>query len=181
MADEYSRLSLLVNGQILLPALVLEDEASEQSDFRAVGTGSCDFSILVDLRRSHQARHTAEGVRTRDSAETNKPNESVRCKLIREMNAVLRQDQVRAPGTGQDRKLRWQTPAQGGTSSAVGPKQPVPAPVGNSANAAIVAALRASKVFFTHLHFAPLDLSAFRHPIIDEKSSSRHKVLTGTL
>ena len=73
-----------------------------------MGAGNCDFSILVELRRSHQTetRHAAEGVRTRDSAVTNRPNESFRCKLIQEVGAVLRQEQIRALGTGQDRKLR---------------------------------------------------------------------------
>lgn len=163
MAEEHSRLSLLVNQRIILPALVLEDEASERSDFRAVGTGNHDFSILVELRRSHQTRHAAEGVRTRDSAETDRPNESVRCKLIREMNAVLRQGQIRAPGTGQIRTLRWQTPGEGGTSSQPGREQSAMIPTGNSANAATVATLRVGKVFPGFLHSAPLDLLGLRH------------------
>ena len=148
MAEEHARLSLLVNKRIQLPALVLEDEISEPYDLRTVGTGNCDFSVLVELRRSHQTQHATEGVRTRDAAETNRPSESVRCKLIREMNALLRQDQNRAPGTGQDRKLRWETPAQGKTGSAPGHLQPTPVPTGNSANAATVAVLRVRKVPF---------------------------------
>jgi hypothetical protein len=98
IAEDLFRLSSLVNKQIILPTLVLEGEASEQYDFRSVGTGNHDFSVLVELRRSHQTQHAAEGVRTRDSAEINRPNESVRCKLIRELNPVLRQDQVLALG-----------------------------------------------------------------------------------
>jgi hypothetical protein len=67
------------------------------------------------------------------------------------MNALLRQDQIRAPGTGQDRKLRWQTLTQGATASDSGHQQPMPAPTGNSANAAIVAGLKSTKVSFDHL------------------------------
>ena len=63
------------------------------------------------------------------------------------MNAVLRQDQIRAAGTGQERKLRWQTPSQGGTGPGPGHQQPAPVPTGNSANAAAAAALRTRKVF----------------------------------
>jgi hypothetical protein len=166
---EHARLSLLINKQIRLPALVLEDEASEPYDLRTVGTGDHDFSVLVDLRRSHQTRHAAEGVRTRDSTETNRPNESVRCKLIREMNALLRQDQVRAPGTGQDRKLRWEAPTQEATGADPGHQQPVPVPTGNSANAATVTASRVRKVFFWLSPFWPLDLQSLGVRLSDEK------------
>lgn len=147
MAEAYARLSLLVDKRASLPALILDDEASAPYDLRTLGVGDHDFSILVELRRSHQTRYAAEGVRTRDSSGTNKQDESVRCKLIREMNAVLRQDQVRAAGTGQDRKLRWETPAQGDIASGPGRQQPASVPTGNSANAATVATLRTQKVF----------------------------------
>ena len=140
MVEEYNRLSALVNGRIQLPALVLEDEISESYDLRILGGGSHDFSILVELRRLHQTRHAAKGVHTRDSAETNKAGESMRCKLIREMNALLRQDQTRATGTGQGRELRWQT-SEGTEDSG-----PAPALTGNSANAAAVATLKHKKV-----------------------------------
>ena len=86
MAQEYARLSLLVNGKYQLPALVLEDEPSDPYGLTALGAGNHDFSILVGLRHLHQTQHAAEGVRTRDSAETNGPGESVWCKLIRELN-----------------------------------------------------------------------------------------------
>ena len=69
---------------------VLDDEASEPYDLRTVGAGNHDFSIPVELRRSHQTRYAAEGVRTRSSTRTDGPEESVLCKLIREMNAALR-------------------------------------------------------------------------------------------
>ena len=154
MAEEHARLSSLVNKQASLPALVLEDEPFEQYDLRTVEAGNHDFSVLVGLRRSHQTRHTAEGVRTRDSAEANRPDESVRCKLIRKMNAILRQDQIRAPGTGQDCKLRWQTPARGEPSTNPGYQQAVPAPAGNSVNAAIVTGLKTQKVLFTCSYLA---------------------------
>ena len=150
MAEEYARLSSLLKKQILLPALVLEDEASERYDITTVGGGNHDLSVLVGTRRLHQTQHAAEGVRTRDSADINRPSESIRCKLIREMNALIRQDQIRAPGTGQDRKLRWQTPAQGGTSTiSPGHQQSALALTGNSANAATVAGLRTKKVPFS--------------------------------
>jgi DNA-binding transcriptional MocR family regulator len=48
------------------------------------------------------------------------------------MNAILRQDQIRAPGTGQDHKLRWQTPTQGKPGTNPGYQQAAPALAGNS-------------------------------------------------
>ena len=72
------------------------------------------------------------------------------------MNALLRQDQIRAQGTGQDRKLRWQTLPQGETSSDPGHQQSVPALTGNSANAATVAASRTRQVFLFVVHATAL-------------------------
>ena len=148
MAAEYARLSLLVNHKHQLPALVLgKDEPSDPYGLAALGAGNHDFSILVELRRSHQTQHAAEGVRTRDSVKTNRLSESVRCKLIREMNGLLRQYQSRAVGTGQDRNLRWQTSSQGTSVSGPGYQHSTPAATGNSANAAAIAALKHRKVF----------------------------------
>lgn len=74
----------------------------------------------------------------------------MRRKLIRELNALLRQEESRAQGTGQDRTLHWLAPAQGGTDPI--PENPVePVLSGNSANAAAVAQLSVKKV----AHFCP--------------------------
>lgn len=137
------RLSTFANQQISLPALVLADQTSRPPSF---STSDLNFSILVELRRSHQTQYAAEGIRTRDVAEASRPEESIRRKLVRELNALLRQEESRAPGTGQDRKLRWIEPVQAGTSIAP-ESQPMPTPTGNSANAAIVAKLRVKKVY----------------------------------
>lgn len=138
------RLSSLVNKHSSLPAILLKDEASRSS---SPSTSNLDFSILVELRRSHQTRYAAEGVRTRDAPGANIPEESVRRRLIRELNALLRQEGSRAIGTGQDRKLRWLTVAQEGTGPTP-ESSSAPAPTGNSANAAVVAQLRTKKVPF---------------------------------
>lgn len=74
------------------------------------------------------------------------------------MNAIIRQDRIPAPGTGQGRKSRWETTANGATSSDPGYQQTMPVPTGNSANAAAVAALGARKVPLSCPHFGPLGL-----------------------
>lgn len=144
-----------------------------------MGTGNHDFLTLVDLRRSHQTRHAAKGVRTCDSAKINRPNESVRCKSIREMNALLRQDEACAPGSGQDCKSRWQTVPQGTTSSNPERQQTVPArPTGNSANAATITAQRTQKVFHFVVWIWPSpDSRVSRHLSIGRKSLGRRKAL----
>lgn len=148
------RLSSFVDKRTSLPALCLQDETSQPSS--SLGAGNLNFSILVELRRLHQTRYAAEGVRTRDAAVVDTPEQSIRHKLIRELNALLRQEENRAQGTGQDRALRWLTPAQGETDS-IPENQVEPVPVGNSANAIIVAQLRVKKVLpFRSCHVAVL-------------------------
>lgn len=137
------RLSSLVNKRTSLPALLLKDEDARPP---SLSTGHLDFSILVERRRLHQTRHAAEGVRTRDATEAGGHEESVRLRLMRELNALLRQEESRAPGTGQDRKLRWLAPAQGGVGSTPESRS-APAPTGNSANAEVVSQLKTNKVF----------------------------------
>jgi hypothetical protein len=141
MAKEFMRLSSFVKKRVSLPALVLKDNVPQSS----LNTSNLELSMLVGLRRLHQTQYAAEGVRTRDVAEADGPEESLRHKLTRELNALLRKEESRATGTGQNRKLRWLEPVQGGTGSA--PEGDfISAPAGNSANAAVVAQLRAQKV-----------------------------------
>ena len=141
-AEEYMRLSSLTNKRLSLPALLTDKTPQSPSP----STGNFGFSTLVELRRLHQTRYAAEGVRTRDAAGSNIPEESVRCRLIRELNALLKQEGNRAVGTGQDRKLRWHAPTQEGSVPIPAENLPTPASTGNSANAAVVAKLRTKKV-----------------------------------
>lgn len=152
VAEESMRLCSFVNKQTSLPTLLLQDETSQPA--YSLNTNNLDYSVLVELRRLHQTRHAAEGIRTRDVAVVNTPEESIRRKLIRELNALLRQEENRAQGTGQDRTLRWLAPVQGETDSI--PENRVePVPAGNSANAAVVAQLRMKKVVPFCSHHAP--------------------------
>ena len=113
-----------------------------QSQYR-----SLDFSTLVELRHLHQTRYAAEGVRTRDAAVS---------KLIRELNALLRQEGNRTVGTGQDRKLRWHAPDQEGSIPTLTECLSAPAAAGNLANAAVVAQSRTKKVSFWLANMLPL-------------------------
>ena len=145
-AEEFMRLSSLVKKRTSLPALLLHDEAFQPPN---LATSNLNFSILVELRRSHQTRYAAEGVRTRDASE--QPEETIRRKLIRELNAIIKQQKNRAPGTGQDQKSRWLESNQGDGSAPDHKGQPAQATAGNAANAATVGRLRAETVC-TQLH-----------------------------
>ncbi|KAF9779663.1 hypothetical protein BJ322DRAFT_1088648 [Thelephora terrestris] len=115
------RLSSFVCKRISLPALIFKDKAPQPS---APNTGSLDFPAMV---------------------ETDRLGESVQLGLMRELNAHLRKEENRATGTGQGHKLCWIEPTQGGEARSEPENELTPAPTGNSANAAIVAQLKATK------------------------------------
>lgn len=119
-------------------------------------TGSIvDLSSLVQLRYQNQTRHAALAVRTKGSGATvpresplggetaeseNSGSASVRRELIKEFQAILKEQQDQSVLTGQLRKTLWHgsgTSASNDTSTA---------PAGNAANAAIVAGQVAKKV-----------------------------------
>lgn len=180
MAEEFMRLSSLTNKQVSLPALALATQATQPSGL------NIDFSTLVHLRRLHQTRYAAEGVRTRDVVEDKGPEDTVRRRLMRELNALLRQGGNQAAGTGQDRKLRWLEPPQGATGFTLGSQptlsQSTPTPTGNSANAAVVAQSRVKKVSFRLRAFSTRSTNkrAFRHSNTDEKGSAVRELHSST-
>jgi hypothetical protein len=68
VAEGHSRLSLLVNKQIQLPALVLDDGISGPYNLRTIGAGNRDFSVLVDdcdarIRRDTPLKEFAPAMR----------------------------------------------------------------------------------------------------------------------
>lgn len=109
-----------------------------------------DFEMLINMRRQHQTKQAAIGVRTKKFKTNSSDATSVRGKIIRELHEVLKeaQDDV-AIGTGADRGRRWtdhnRVPAPGGREGVI---KGVAAPeisAGNSTNAALAAAAVAKK------------------------------------
>lgn len=90
------------------------------------------------MRREHQTKQAATGVRTKKVKTDSSPETTMRGKIIRELHEVLKevQDDV-AIGTGADRGRRW-------TDNST-PAAPIILP-GNAANAALAAATVAKKV-----------------------------------
>ena len=79
--------------------------------------------------------------------------------MIREINAILREDHIRASGTGRGRERCWQTPTQGGTSAGPGHNS-LYRYLRNLANAAAVAGLRVGGLLLACHYPAEYFLSA---------------------
>jgi hypothetical protein len=101
------------------------------------------------MRYQHQTRHAALAVRTQGTQNTitegteRQKEESIRRQIIKEMHAILKQQQGQGAGTGKERVARWQH--HGNTGD--GPENmSAPAVTGNAANAAEVANQTAKKV-----------------------------------
>jgi hypothetical protein len=132
MVEEYHHLREL---QERLPQLQASDELSKLPGLGGgITIDDLDFTPLVEMRRRHQTRHAALGVRTRSSKSTAAEDSELTLKqqIIRRMREVLKEQDDRAVGTGCERSARW------GTSDAVG----------NSANAAAAAVTVAKQVHF---------------------------------
>jgi hypothetical protein len=114
--------------------------------------GDLDFEMLINMRRQHQTKQAATGVRTKKFKTDSSHNTTLRGKIIRELHEMMKeaQDDV-AVGTGADRDRRWtasdnRAPAPGGREGII---DGVPAPdilAGNAANAALAAAAVAKRV-----------------------------------
>jgi hypothetical protein len=94
-----------------------------------------DFTSLVSLRRQHQTRQAAAGVRTQQLSPTEAVPQTtrIRQKILRELSQVLKLEEDVAPGSGVERNTRWTGVAK--TLSK-----------GNASNAAVVSDIDAKKV-----------------------------------
>jgi hypothetical protein len=105
-----------------------------------------DYNSLVEMRRKHQTKQAATGVRTR---KTEVPNmtDSLRGQVVRAFHSALREAQDQsAVGTGVERQLRWRAAAPGGRDGIVDSKKTPALTNGNAANAAVVAGNDANQV-----------------------------------
>ncbi|KAH9925090.1 uncharacterized protein B0H18DRAFT_955179 [Fomitopsis serialis] len=124
-----------------LPPPNIAPEPVQPNELFLAPHGNLDASPLVDLRRAHESERAAKGVRTSTYArqgsaardndrDANTEQASTRRAIIREMSAIIREQQDNVGTTsGLNRTTRIQ---QG------------PAPTGNSANAALAAGQRAA-------------------------------------
>ncbi|KAF8166954.1 hypothetical protein BJ912DRAFT_1149772 [Pholiota molesta] len=105
IANEYSQVHAVANRfKQPLPPLHLPDQATSLT---APGHGSLsfdrlDFDLLVQMRRQHQTKQAAQGVRTKLSKSTNDDaSTALRTQILREMHIALKEAQdTAAVGTG---------------------------------------------------------------------------------
>lgn len=107
-----------------------------------------DLDILVDMRKQHQTRHAALGVRTKGDKQRTEASKdvSIRRQLIRRFHEVLKEEQDRAPCTASDRTIHWRAPAPGGRDGEVDGANAPALSNGNSVNAAVSASTVAKRV-----------------------------------
>jgi hypothetical protein len=94
-----------------------------------------DFTPLVSLRRQHQTRQAASGVRTQQLSPTEAVPQTtrIRRKILQELQQVLKLEEDVAPGSGVERNTRWT-----GVAKILSK--------GNASNAAVVSDIDAKKV-----------------------------------
>ena len=100
-----------------------------------LSSNDLDFATLVSLRRQHQTRQAASGIRTRQISPTEVVPQTtrIRRKILQELSQVLKLEEDVAPSSGVERNARW-------TGVAKTPSK------GNASNAAVVSDIDAKKV-----------------------------------
>ncbi|KAF7978464.1 hypothetical protein HWV62_672 [Athelia sp. TMB] len=103
-----------------LPPIQISDSLSKPFGQGTVDFETIDLSALVQLRFQHQTRHAAMAVRTPGfgngadlDAETKEKKDanSLKREIIKQLNAILKEQQAQGSATGQDRTARWHTGA----------------------------------------------------------------------
>jgi hypothetical protein len=116
-----------------------------------LGIESVSLDALIKMSSQHQTRHAALAVRTQDSQNNvtasaggseRQKEESIRHQILREMHAILKEQQGQGAGTGKERAARWQHKTESGKEANTLAAEAT----GNSANAAVVASQTAKKV-----------------------------------
>ena len=140
MFEECQQLRELQQG-FQVPQVQVPDERSKPLGLGGITNDDLDFSQLVEMRRQHQTRHAALGIRTRSSKATDTEDSEISLKqqIIRRMREVLKEQSDRAVGTGCERSVRWGV---------------LDRDAGNSANAAAAAATVAKRVSHSFIKHA---------------------------
>jgi len=82
-----------------------------------LGIESLNLDALIKMRSQHQTRHATLAVHTQGSQNNiaasaegseRQKEESIRRQILREMHAILKEQQGQGAGTGKERAARWQ-------------------------------------------------------------------------
>ena len=147
IAEEYAQTQATLHLLTSLPPLVLPDDSVKPMGHGMLQYTGLDYKTLIKMRRKHETKQAATGVRTRSqTSETNK-TASLHGQIVQEFHCAIRaaQDEL-AIGTGVERQLRWRAAAPGGRDGVIDGQKAQNVASGNSANAAAAAATVASQV-----------------------------------
>jgi hypothetical protein len=141
IAEEYSEIRDLIEK---LPAIRAPDEPAKPIGQGVITFEDLDFDALVRMRRSHQTRQAAKGVRTKLSRDIPDDEQTktatLKQQIIIQFHEALRESQDdKAIGTGYERSARWRAPARGARNGEIEGSIVDPLPSGNAANAAVAA------------------------------------------
>jgi len=110
VSDKYTRIQDVSRlHDISIPAVQLADDPSRPLGHNAMQHGDLDFEMLITMRRQHQTKQAATGVRTRKfKADSSQSETTMHGKIIHKLHEMLKeaQDDI-GIGTGADRGQRW--------------------------------------------------------------------------
>lgn len=104
-----------------LPPVRIADENSRPLGHGAAQYDDLDFEMLVEMRRKHQTKQAASGVRMKKTTKASDDTSGLRGQIIRQFHEALKEAQdERAAGTGLERDARWrgEVPAAGNAANA---------------------------------------------------------------
>ncbi|KAF7970334.1 hypothetical protein HWV62_24362 [Athelia sp. TMB] len=127
-AEEYQNILSAMPRPGFKIAPLKNDSPSKPFGLNPIHDTNLDLSPLVQLRYDHQTRHAALGVRTTTHTTPTVGSASARQALIREFQAILKEQQEQSVLTGNQRKTLWQGADSGSTRAT-----------GNTANAEMAA------------------------------------------
>ena len=123
-----------------LPVLRIPDEPSRPFGQGGLRPDDLNFEMMINMRRAHQTKHAATGIRTKKSKPT---DGSIRGHILQKFHEALKEAQdERGAGTGLERVARWheREPAPGGRNGVINGTSLPDLPAGNEANVAVAAA-----------------------------------------
>ena len=140
ISEEYIQTQKAMDVYKSLPALRIPDEPSRPLGQGGLRSDDLNFEMMIDMRRAHQTKHAATGIRTKKTKPT---DGSIRGHILQKFHEALKEAQdERGAGTGLERVARWheREPAPGGRNGVINGTSVPDLPAGNEANAAVVAA-----------------------------------------
>jgi hypothetical protein len=146
ISEEYIQTHKAMNVYKSLPAVRVLDEPSHPLGHGRLRYDDLNFEMMINMRRAHQTKHAATGIRTKRSRPI---DESICGRILQEFHEALKEAQdERGAGTGVERVARWheREPAPGGRDGIIDGASAPSLPTGNRANAAVVAASVAKQV-----------------------------------